>query len=137
MGEFSFYIGGKTRDYINTDLFVLSESAPIEEIINIFISHDRWGAAVIDKNGLLSGIIRHEDLLAIFTKHEFSVVGVKNSFDIMHSPPPTIGVNETMISALRKAFSSGSPFIIVVDEKDNPIGSLDSRDFLKALRTDI
>ncbi|HIC96828.1 MAG TPA: KpsF/GutQ family sugar-phosphate isomerase [Aquificaceae bacterium] len=120
------------RDLYHTgeELPVVKEDTPMKEVV-IEISSKGFGAtAVIDGEGYLTGIITDGDLRRFVKKGGSFEDSVAR--DVMTKNPKVAKPDEMALEALRRMEEFRITVLIVVDEKNRPVGIIHLHDILRA-----
>ena len=119
-------------DLMKTDPVTVRMNAPFTDIAQQFVTNRFNYLYVTDPQGLFKGAISLHDIKSYL--HEPDLAALVIAGDIVRSPFPTIGVGESMQSALEK-FSrhDGERLPVLAESGKRLIGSLAKTDLLLAL----
>ncbi|MBN2168288.1 MAG: CBS domain-containing protein [Actinobacteria bacterium] len=128
------FLEGKVDDVMATEPLFVVEDESIQKLIDIFIEYQFCGMPVVNSRGDLVGVVRDSDLVSIFARKEPTTVRSSKVKDIMHVPPFTITLGDTVQKAVSKMFSDGTRFLVVVDKNKDIAGVVTRIDLVKAIR---
>ncbi|MBN1288534.1 MAG: CBS domain-containing protein [Actinobacteria bacterium] len=128
------YLEGRVDDVMATEPLIVVEDEPIQKLIEIFIEYQFCGMPVVNSKGNLVGVVRDSDLVSIFARKEPATVKSSKVKDIMHVPPFTIGLGDTVQKAVSKMFADGTRFLVVIDKNKDIVGVVTRIDLVKAIR---
>lgn len=111
------------------DMAVISPDMPIVQAIQAMTSKRAGAAVVIDQDGMLAGIFTHGD----FARHFPDTPGIGNApvGDFMSLRPVTVDGNKLAAEALQILERHRIDDLVVVDERQHPIGIVDSQDLTR------
>ncbi|MFN3976112.1 MAG: SIS domain-containing protein [Aquificaceae bacterium] len=109
---------------------IVKEDTPMREVIIEMTSKGFGATAVVDKGGLLVGIITDGDLRRFVNRGG----SFDNSLakDVMTKSPKTARMEELAAEALRRMEDYKITVLLVIDEERRPIGIIHMHDILKA-----
>lgn len=113
---------------------VVSYDALIEEAERLIRSHHVSGLPVVDQDGVLVGVISQTDLVHLDDPSVRSLirgasVGIRVG-EVMSRPAVTVLLTTTLVEAARLMTQERVHRVVVVDEKDRPLGVLAAMDFV-------
>jgi CBS domain-containing protein len=108
--------------------------ALIEEAERLIRLHHISGLPVVDQNGVLVGVISQTDLVhlddpSIRSLIRRASVGIRVG-EVMSRPPVTVLLTTTLVEAARRMTQDRVHRVVVVDEKDRPLGVLAAMDYV-------
>jgi CBS domain-containing protein len=119
-------VGVKTRDLMQVPAVTVSEDTTIDEAAGIMWDENIGSVIVVDKTGLMAGIVTERDLLYSVTKslvgRGIPVSSIMSKTSLMANP------NESILTALERMIKSGVRHLPVVDKEGKPLGMISMRD---------
>lgn len=109
---------------------VVKEDTPFKDVIYEISSKKLGVTTVVDKNGVLKGIVTDGDLRRLLEKRK-DVFEITAS-DMMTVNPKIIAKNELAAKALQIMEQYSITSLLIVDERDSPAGIIHLHDLLKA-----
>lgn len=106
----------------------------LDVLVDLIKTHKFHGFPVLDAAGRLVGIVRDTDVISIFARRDPASRAYARVEDIMHTPPLTIGLKESIQNAVMKMFADQTRFLVVVDEERKPVGIVTRIDLVKGIR---
>ncbi|MDC9720623.1 MAG: CBS domain-containing protein [Gammaproteobacteria bacterium] len=123
----------KVADYMTRQLITFHADTSLFDAIKTFSEHQVSGAPVIDRAGMLVGVMSEVDCLRGIldkTYHEEEVGGTVGEF--MTSKVDTIGANTDIIAVAEQFIHRGRRRIPVVEE-GKLVGQVSRKDILRAV----
>jgi len=144
------------KDFIKKEIPILHKDTPLVEIIKIFSNSEHNILPVVDKDGILTGIVSLEDIIEnlLFSKEE-TILLEKLSFladlfsesfenfkcvsplivaeDIIQANVISVKENDSMLKALILMKKKNVHRVIVVDKNNRPIGYISRNEICKVL----
>lgn len=128
------YLEGKIRDVMTPQPICVREDDDLEKVVRIFVDKRFHGFPVLNRQGKLVGLLRDSDLLSIFARRDPASRVYRRVGDIMQSPPPVIGPDESIQSAIMKTFADQTRILVVVDREGKVAGIVTRIDLIKGIR---
>ena len=113
-----------------TELPAVIEGTPLKEAIILMSEKSLGMLAVVNSDGLLSGIMTDGDLRRLFQRCD-SFAGLTVNH-IMHADPKTIGPEKLATEALKMMQQHNINGLLVTDENNRLIGAINMHDLLRA-----
>jgi len=119
-------LGMKTKDLMQVPAVTVSEETTIDEAAEIMWDKNIGSVIVVDKEGLMIGILTERDVLFSVTKsltgRGIPVSSVMSKTSLMANP------NESILTSVERMIRSGVRHLPVVDKTGKPVGMLSIRD---------
>jgi len=116
----------KTKDLMQVPAVTVSEETTIDEAAEIMWDKNIGSVIVVDKEGLMIGILTERDVLFSVTKsltgRGIPVSSVMSKTSLMANP------NESILTSVERMIRSGVRHLPVVDKTGKPVGMLSIRD---------
>ena len=104
----------EVRKLIETDFEVLSPDATLRDLTNSISHNHRNLFPVVDKNGVMVGMVKMDDVRDIIFKHElYDTVKIS---ELMYMPSDHIDPNDNMETVAHKFESSGRYNLAVIED---------------------
>lgn len=121
-------------DLMTIEPIVVAYDALIEEAERLLRLHHISGLPVVDQNGILVGVISQTDFVHLDDPSVRSLirrasVGIRVG-EVMSHPAVTVLLTTTLVEAARLMTQQHVHRVVVVDEKDRPLGVLAAMDFV-------
>jgi len=121
-------------DLMTVEPVVIQRDAPIDEAGRLMRDYRVHGLPVVDKGGRLVGVVSQTDLLWRATTRTggspHDAEGTRRVADVMSSPSITIPAAVPIHEAARVMADQRLHRLVVVDERDRPIGVISAMDFV-------
>jgi len=116
----------KTKDLMQVPAVTVSEDTTIDEAAGIMWDRNIGSVIVVNRAGLMSGIVTERDLLYSITKslvgRGIPVPSIMSKTSLMANP------NESILTAMERMIKSGVRHLPVVDKEGRPLGMISVRD---------
>lgn len=129
-----FYLEGKVEDVMTWGPVYVRKDDELEVLVELIKTYKFHGFPVLNAEGRLVGIVRDTDIISIFARRDPASRTYKKVEDIMHTPPLTIFLKESIQNAIMKMFADQTRFLVVMDEEDKPVGIVTRIDLIKGIR---
>ncbi|MBC7253494.1 MAG: CBS domain-containing protein [Actinobacteria bacterium] len=129
-----FYLEGKVEDVMTREPISIHKDEGLERLVDMFKTYKFHGLPVLDEEGKLVGVVRDTDIISIFARRDPASRSYKRVEDIMHRPPPTIYLKDSIQNAIMKMFADHSRFLVVMDEEDKMVGVVTRIDLIRGIR---
>lgn len=129
-----FYLEGKVEDVMTWDPVYVRRDDGLEVLVELIKTHKFHGFPVLDSAGKLVGVVRDTDVISIFARRDPASRAYRKVEDIMHTPPLTIFIKESIQNAIMKMFADQTRFLVVMDEENKPVGIVTRIDLIKGIR---
>lgn len=121
-------------DLMTIEPIVVSYDALVEEAERLIRLHHISGLPVVDQDGVLVGVISQTDLVHLDDPSVRSLirrasVGIRVG-EVMSRPPVTVLLTTTLLEAARRMTQDRVHRVVVVDEKERPLGVLAAMDYV-------
>jgi CBS domain-containing protein len=121
-------------DLMTVEPIVVAYDALIEEAERLIRDHHVSGLPVVDQDGALVGVISQTDFVHLADPDVRSLirrasVGIRVG-EVMSRPAVTVLLATTLVEAARLMTQERIHRVVVVDEKDRPLGVLAAMDFV-------
>ncbi len=133
-GNLHFYLEGKVEDVMTWQPVCVHADDGLDVLAELIKTHKFHGFPVLDAAGSLVGIVRDTDLISIFARRDPASRAYGQVEDIMQTPPPTIGLKESVQNAVIKMFADQTRILVVLDEERKPVGIVTRIDLVKGIR---
>jgi len=118
---FHLHLDTETVDHARpSEPLCLEPKLAVREVLRRMKDH-RSESVLVCRDGVLVGIFTERDVLRLLAGGEDFGVPVEQ---VMSSEPETVGVHETVGSAIGKMSEGGFRHLPIVDEDDHPVGIL-------------
>jgi CBS domain-containing protein len=122
-------------DLMTIEPIVVAANASIEEAQRLMLEFTVSGLPVIDDSDTLVGVISQTDLLHLDNPDLGRLIrrqasGIKVG-EVMSRPPITVLLSTLLADAARTMLEKRVHRVVVIDEKDRPIGVLSALDFVQ------
>lgn len=124
----------RAGDLMTIEPVVVAVDAPIEEAQRLILEYGISGLPVVDETGELVGVISQTDFMHLgnpdvqaLIHHRASGIRVG---EVMSRPPVTVTVSTLLSEAARKMVDEHLHRVVVVDDRQRPIGVLSAMDFV-------
>ena len=118
----------KTRDLMQVPAVTVSEETTIDEAAGIMWDKNIGSVIVVDKTGLMAGIVTERDLLYSVTKalagRGIPVSSIMSQTDLIASP------NEGVATVLDRMIKGNVRHLPVIDSDARPLGMISTRDLM-------
>lgn len=128
------YLEGKVEDVMTREPICVRKDQDLERLVDMFKTYKFHGLPVLDEEGRLVGVVRDTDVTAIFARRDPASRAYRRVEDIMHKPPPTIYLKDSIQNAIMKMFSGQSRFLVVMDEENKMVGVVTRIDLIQGIR---
>lgn len=124
----------RVADVMTVDPISVSVDATVEAAEQLLATYRISGLPVVDGNGHLVGVLSRTDLLleggpGLSQLLRGRASGLRVG-ELMSSPPVTIGLSATLSEAARLMRDERVHRLVIVNERDEPIGVLSATDFV-------
>jgi CBS domain-containing protein len=119
-------VGTKTKDLMEVPPVVVSEETTIDEAAGTMWEGNIGSVIVVDKSGIMTGILTERDVLFSVTK-SLTGKGVPVS-SIMSKTSLKASPNENIVTAVERMTKTGVRHLPVVDKNGKPVGMISMRD---------
>lgn len=127
------YLEGKVEDVMTREPIYVRKDEDLERLVDMFKTYKFHGLPVLDEGGRLVGVVRDVDVTAIFARRDPASRTYRRVEDIMHKPPPTIYLKDSIQNAIMKMFSDHSRFLVVMDEENKMVGVVTRIDLIQGI----
>ncbi len=121
------------RDFMDKTFITFEPDMDVYKAINILLDKRIMGAAVVNKNGKLVGVLSEKDCLRTLVHDAYSELPSGTVKDFMTTPIFTIAPNLDIFTVadifLKQAFRR-----LLVVENDELVGQITRRDLLRVIR---
>jgi CBS domain-containing protein len=122
-------------DLMTIEPIVVAANASIEEAQRLMLEFTVSGLPVVDDSDTLVGVISQTDLLHLDNPDLGRLIrrqasGIKVG-EVMSRPPITVLLSTLLADAARTMLEKRVHRVVVIDEKDRPIGVLSALDFVQ------
>jgi CBS domain-containing protein len=121
-------------DLMTIEPVIVAFDAPIEEAERLIRDHHVSGLPVVDGDGVLVGVISQTDFLHLddpevraLIRHATSGIRVG---EVMSRPAVTVLLTTKLVEAARLMTRERVHRVVVIDEKQRPLGVLSAMDFV-------
>lgn len=122
----------RVRDYMTKRLVTVAPDAEITQVVQTLVDRDLSGVLVVDRSGMLVGILTERDCLAVASAAGYYDEWGGPVASYMSSPVETVTPDENLIDvAVRMADSRFRRFPVLEDGR--LVGLISRRDVMKAL----
>ena len=128
------YLEGKVEDVMTWHPVCVRAGDGLDVLVDLIKTRKFHGFPVLNAEGRLVGIVRDTDVISIFARRDPASRVYSRVEDIMQTPPPTIGLKESMQNAVMKMFADQTRFLVVVDEERKPVGIVTRIDLVGGIR---
>ncbi len=123
-------VNAKARDFMNSPPVLVSEDSRIEHAADLMWENRFGSVIIVDKNGMLAGIVTERDIIFAVTK---SMIGKNASVSkIMSRNTITVGPDESIAAAIDKMREANVRHLPVMGKDGRPIGMISIRDVVDA-----
>ncbi len=133
-GEERIYLEGKVEDVMTWNPVFVRQDDDLQKLVEMFRTYKFHGLPVIDDHGRLVGVVRDTDVISIFARRDPASRVYRRVEDIMHRPPPTIHLKDSVQSAILKMFADQTRILVVMDEEDKMVGVVTRIDLIRGIR---
>ena len=127
-------------DLMTVEPVVIAVDAPVEEAQRLLIEYEVSGLPVVDPNGALVGVISQTDFMHLGDPEVGSLIRHKPSGikigEVMSRPAVTVVLSTTLREAARTMIDERVHRVVVIDDRQRPIGVLSAMDFVKLYAED-
>jgi len=123
-----------TADLMTIDPVSVAFDAPLEEAERLIRTYRVSGLPVTDRDGTLVGVVSQTDFVHLASpdvrsliRHEPSGIRVG---EVMSRPPVTVMLSTPLVEAARLMSDERIHRVVVVDERQRPLGVLSAMDFV-------
>lgn len=121
-------VSAKTRDLMEVPPVTVTEDTTLEEAAGIMWEKNIGSVIVVDKSGVIAGILTERDIIFSVTKsltgRGIPVSSIMSKTSLMANP------NENIITSLDRMMKAGVKHLPVVDKQGKPVGMISMRDAL-------
>ncbi len=121
------------RDYMDTNFVRLRPEQDVYDAIDLFLRRRITGAAVVDEDGSVVGILSEKDVLSTLVEGAFNAVpaGTVREYmsEVVMTVPPDMDVINVALTFLKQVFRR-----LLVVEDGRLVGQITRRDLLRAVR---
>ncbi len=132
--EIRLYLEGKVEDVMTWHPVCVRMADGLETLVEMFNTYKFHGLPVLDEQGKLVGVVRDTDITGIFARRDPASRAYRKVEDIMHAPPLTIGLKDSIQDAIMKMFADQTRFLVVMDEENKMVGVVTRIDLIKGIR---
>ena len=122
-------------DLMTMEPVVVGVEAPIEEAQGLLLEYEVSGLPVVDAAGALVGVISQTDFMHLGDPEVSNLIRHKPSGikvgEVMSRPAVTVMLSTTLREAARTMIDERVHRVVVIDERQRPIGVLAAMDFVK------
>jgi CBS domain-containing protein len=123
-------VNAKARDFMNSPPVLVSEDSRIEHAADLMWENRFGSVIIVDKNGMLAGIVTERDIIFAVTK---SMIGKNASVSkIMSRNTITVGPDESIAAAIDRMREANVRHLPVMGKDGRPIGMISIRDVVDA-----
>ncbi|MDI6873180.1 CBS domain-containing protein [Candidatus Solincola sp.] len=133
-GEKHIYLEGKVEDVMTREPICARKDDDLERLVEMFKTYKFHGLPVLDDKDRLVGVVRDTDITAIFARRDPASRMYRRVEDIMHKPPLTIGLKDSIQNAIMKMFTDQTRFLVVTDEENKMVGVVTRIDLIRGIR---
>ena len=123
----------RAGDLMTIDPVVVAVDAPIEEAERLILNHGVSGLPVVDRGGMLVGVVSQTDFMHLANPDVRSLIHHKASGirigEVMSRPPVTVPLTP-LVEAARLMVGERVHRVVVVDDHQRPLGVLAAMDFV-------
>jgi CBS domain-containing protein len=127
-------------DLMTMEPVVVAVDAPIEEAHRLILEFGVSGLPVVDDAAALVGVVSQTDFMHLDTPDVRNVVHHKPSGvrvgEVMSRPPITVVLSTPLSEAARVMVEERVHRLVVIDDRQRPIGVLSAMDFVKLYAED-
>jgi CBS domain-containing protein len=124
----------RAGDLMTIDPVLVAVDAPIEEAERLILARGVSGLPVVDQTGALVGVVSQTDFMHLANPDVRALIHHKESGirvgEIMSRPPVTVDVTTPLVEAARHMVSERVHRLVVVDDRQRPLGVLSAMDFV-------
>lgn len=124
----------RAGDLMTIEPVVVAVDAPIEEAQRLILEYGISGLPVVDETGELVGVISQTDFMHLGNPDVQALIHHRPSGirvgEVMSRPPVTVTVSTLLSEAARKMVDEHLHRVVVVDDRQRPIGVLSAMDFV-------
>ena len=122
-------------DLMNVEPITVAMDAPIEEAQRLMLEFSVSGLPVVDGSGVLVGVVSQTDFMHLDKPDLRNVVHHRPSGirvgEVMSHPPLTVLLTTPLAEAARTMLDQRVHRLVVIDERNRPIGVLSAMDFVQ------
>ena len=122
-------------DLMTIEPVVIASDAPIEEAQRLLLEYEVSGLPVVDATGTLAGVISQTDFMHLNDPEVGTLIRHKPSGikvgEVMSRPAVTVMLSTNLREAARTMIDERVHRVVVIDERQRPIGVLSAMDFVK------
>jgi CBS domain-containing protein len=127
-------------DLMTIEPVVIAVDAPIEEAQRLLLDYEVTGLPVVDSSGTLVGVISQTDFMHLSDPEVGTLIrhkptGIKVG-EVMSRPAVTVVLSTPLREAARTMMDERVHRLVVVDDRQRPIGVLSAMDFVKLYAED-
>jgi CBS domain-containing protein len=116
----------RTKDLMQVPAVMVSEDSTIDEAAEVMWDKNIGSVIVVDKAGLMKGILTERDVLYSVTKsltgRGIPVTSIMSKTSLMANP------NESILTSVERMIKSGVRHLPVIDKTGKPVGMISIRD---------
>lgn len=121
-------------DLMTIDPVVVAFDAPIEEAERLLRTYRVSGLPVTDRDGTLVGVVSQTDFVHLASPDVRSLIrrepsGIRVG-EVMSRPAVTVRLSTTLVEAARLMSDGRIHRVVVVDDRQRPLGVLSAMDFV-------
>ena len=126
MSKTADHLSAKVRDFMEVPPKVIPEGMTIDEAASMMWDLNIGSVIVVDKEGLMAGIITERDILFAVTKSlvdkKIPATSIMSKTSLMATP------NEGIVTAVDRMIKGGVRHLPVIDKDGKPVGMVSMRD---------
>lgn len=116
------------RDVMTADVRTLREATPVEDALDLLITHHISGAPVVDDRGRLVGVITEADLLKLFWEHQARTVG-----EVMTRNPESFHVDAPLSEVVDCLMTHHFRRVLIRDQDNVCVGLISRSDLMPSI----
>ncbi|MFT4250316.1 MAG: CBS domain-containing protein [Candidatus Woesearchaeota archaeon] len=121
----------ETSEYMTSPVITSSTQASVYEIVELMNKHN-IGSVVLVENDVLAGIVTERDILRKAITHETNLQDIKAE-EIMTKDVRSVRAEASVMEISAQMKEHSMRRIVVVNENNQPIGIITSRDLIGLL----
>lgn len=122
----------RVSDYMTRDPLTVSPETEITQVVRLLIDHDRSGALVVDRDGMLVGIITERDCIEVVSAADYYEEWGGPVSNFMSAPVEQISPDDNVVDVAVRMVSSRYRRFPVIDN-GRLVGLMSRREVLRAL----
>lgn len=121
-------------DLMTIDPVVVAVDAPLQEAERLIRDYRVSGLPVIDRDGMLVGVIRQTDFVHLDNPEVRALIRNTSSRilvgEVMSRPPVTVLLTTPLLKAARLMLDERVHRVVVIDHEQRPLGVISAMDFV-------